>query len=150
VAAGKNAINHKTVTFRQGNQCHWVAHHNALEFPDGKVVANLSDRKDQQVTVLQDSKVPQRLPAFSCGAYCFTRGASDRHKIEALHVERSLRPRQDRGQPLGNVEGEPVGIFNKMFAYICRAPGRQTHKGPKNGFILCCQIFDHRPGAGGA
>jgi hypothetical protein len=38
VAAGKNVINHKTVTFRQGNQCHWVANHNALEFPDGKVV----------------------------------------------------------------------------------------------------------------
>jgi hypothetical protein len=47
------AINHKTEIFRQINKERVSAHHDALEFPDGRVVLLTSLREGQQATVLQ-------------------------------------------------------------------------------------------------
>jgi hypothetical protein len=48
-----NALNHKTAIFRQINKERLAAHHDALEFPDGKIVLLTSLSEGQQATVLQ-------------------------------------------------------------------------------------------------
>jgi hypothetical protein len=48
-----NVIKHKTAIFRQINKNRVVAHHDALEFPDGQIVLLTSLSEDQQATVLQ-------------------------------------------------------------------------------------------------
>ncbi len=47
------AINHKTAIFRRVNQSNRMAHHDALEFPDGRVVLLTLLAEDQKATVLQ-------------------------------------------------------------------------------------------------
>ena len=46
-------IKHKTAIFRQINKNKLVAHHDALEFPDGQIVLLTSLSEGQQATVLQ-------------------------------------------------------------------------------------------------
>ncbi len=46
-------INHRTAIFRQVNKGRLAAHHDALEFPDGRIVLLTLLREGQQVTVLQ-------------------------------------------------------------------------------------------------
>jgi hypothetical protein len=46
-------INHKTAIFRQINKEKIAAHHDALEFPDGRIVLLTTLREGQQATVLQ-------------------------------------------------------------------------------------------------
>jgi hypothetical protein len=46
-------INHKTAIFRQINKEKIAAHHDALEFPDGRIVLLTTVREGQQATVLQ-------------------------------------------------------------------------------------------------
>ena len=46
-------IRHKTAIFRQINKEKVVAHHDALEFPDGQIVLLTSLSEGQQATVLQ-------------------------------------------------------------------------------------------------
>jgi hypothetical protein len=48
-----NAIEYKTVIFRQINKDKMAAHHDALEFPDGQIVLLTSLREGQEATVLQ-------------------------------------------------------------------------------------------------
>ena len=61
----KNVINHKTAIFRQINQGNRAAHHDALEFPDGRMVL-LNLLEEGQELMLQlpaaavGAKVPQR------------------------------------------------------------------------------------------
>jgi hypothetical protein len=49
----ENVIEHKTAIFRQINKNKAVAHHDALEFPDGQIVLLTSLSEGQQATVLQ-------------------------------------------------------------------------------------------------
>jgi hypothetical protein len=49
----RKVINHKTAIFRQLNKERLAAHHDALEFPDGRVVLLTSLLEGQQATVLQ-------------------------------------------------------------------------------------------------
>ncbi|MFZ0149283.1 MAG: hypothetical protein WBG18_23350 [Xanthobacteraceae bacterium] len=49
----RKAINHKTAIFRQINKERVVGHHDALEFPDGRIVLLTFLDEDQQATVLQ-------------------------------------------------------------------------------------------------
>jgi hypothetical protein len=46
-------IKHKTAIFRQINKDRVVAHHDALEFPDGQIVLLTCLSEGQQATVLQ-------------------------------------------------------------------------------------------------
>ena len=46
-------INHKTAIFRQVNKERVVGHHDALEFPDGRIVLLTFLDEGQQATVLQ-------------------------------------------------------------------------------------------------
>ena len=46
-------INHKTAIFRQINRGKVAAHHDALEFPDGRIMLLTLLREGQQATVLQ-------------------------------------------------------------------------------------------------
>ncbi len=46
-------INHKTAIFRQTNKEKALAHHDALEFPDGQIVLLTFLREGQRATVLQ-------------------------------------------------------------------------------------------------
>ena len=46
-------IRHKTAIFRQINKERVAAHHDALEFPDGRIVLLTCLREDQEATVLQ-------------------------------------------------------------------------------------------------
>jgi hypothetical protein len=46
-------IEHKTAIFRQINKERVAAHHDALEFPDGRIVLLTLLNEDQQATVLQ-------------------------------------------------------------------------------------------------
>ena len=64
------AIKHKTAIFRQINKDKVVAHHDALEFPDGQIVLLTTLSEGQQATVLQlpaepktviDQEVQQRV-----------------------------------------------------------------------------------------
>ncbi len=62
----KNVIKHKTAIFQQIDQDSRVAHHDALEFPDGRMILLTFLAEGQQATVLQlpvaaaGSKAPQR------------------------------------------------------------------------------------------
>ncbi|MFY9772754.1 MAG: hypothetical protein WBG18_12885 [Xanthobacteraceae bacterium] len=47
------AIRHKTAIFRQINREKVVAHHDALEFPDGQIALLTCLRQGQEATVLQ-------------------------------------------------------------------------------------------------
>jgi hypothetical protein len=49
----RKAINHKTAIFRQVNKERVVGHHDALEFPDGRIVLLTFLLEGQQATVLQ-------------------------------------------------------------------------------------------------
>jgi len=49
----KRAIGHKTAIFRQINKEKVAAHHDALEFPDGRIVLLTRLRAGQKATVLQ-------------------------------------------------------------------------------------------------
>jgi hypothetical protein len=46
-------INHKTAIFRQINMHKLAAHHDALEFPDGRILLLTLLSEGQQATVLQ-------------------------------------------------------------------------------------------------
>ena len=46
-------INHQTAIFRQVNKARLAAHHDALEFPDGRMVLLTLLREGQEATVLQ-------------------------------------------------------------------------------------------------
>jgi hypothetical protein len=46
-------IKHKTAIFRQINKERVATHHDALEFPDGRIVLLISLREGQEATVLQ-------------------------------------------------------------------------------------------------
>jgi hypothetical protein len=48
-----NVINHKTAIFRQINKDRVVAHHDALEFPDGQIVLLTCLREGLEATILQ-------------------------------------------------------------------------------------------------
>ena len=62
----KRTIHHKTAIFRQVNKGWALAHHDALEFPDGQIVPLTLLEEGQQATVLQlpaaamGTKAPQR------------------------------------------------------------------------------------------
>jgi hypothetical protein len=47
------ALNHTTAIFRQINKPEPLAHHDALEFPDGQIVLLTSLYEGQEATVLQ-------------------------------------------------------------------------------------------------
>src|SRR6516225_3756198 len=49
----KKTIGHRTAIFRQVNKEHEAAHHDALEFPDGRLVLLTLLDEGQQATVLQ-------------------------------------------------------------------------------------------------
>jgi hypothetical protein len=49
----ERVINHKTAIFRQVNRDKVAAHHDALEFPDGRIMLLTLLREGQQATVLQ-------------------------------------------------------------------------------------------------
>jgi hypothetical protein len=49
----KNVTHHKTAIFRQINQDNPATHHDALEFPDGRIVLLTFLEEGQQATVLQ-------------------------------------------------------------------------------------------------
>jgi hypothetical protein len=49
----KQVINHKTAIFRQINKGKVIAHHDALEFPDGQIVLLTRLPEGQRATVLQ-------------------------------------------------------------------------------------------------
>ncbi|MGA8695978.1 MAG: hypothetical protein WB689_19460 [Xanthobacteraceae bacterium] len=49
----RKVINHKTAIFRQVNKERVVGHHDALEFPDGRIVLLTLLDEGQQATVLQ-------------------------------------------------------------------------------------------------
>ena len=62
----KNKIEHKTAIFRQINRDNPATHHDALEFPDGRIVLLNFLKQGQHATVLQlpaaatDAKVSRR------------------------------------------------------------------------------------------
>jgi hypothetical protein len=65
-------ISHRTAIFRQVNKQKLAAHHDALEFPDGKIVLLTSLCEGQQATVLQlpvRAKSPEEAAAQQRTAY---------------------------------------------------------------------------------
>ena len=61
----RGAIGHKTAIFRQINKEKLVAHHDALEFPDGQIVLLTSLSEGQQATVLQLPAEPKTVVEFA-------------------------------------------------------------------------------------
>src|SRR6266849_10342411 len=57
-------IKHKTAIFRQINKEKVVAHHDALEFPDGQIVLLTSLSEGQQAMVLQLPAEPKTVVEF--------------------------------------------------------------------------------------
>jgi len=57
-------IKHQTAIFRQINKEKVVAHHDALEFPDGQIVLLTSLNEGQQATVLQLPAEPKTVVEF--------------------------------------------------------------------------------------
>ena len=68
----KKVMKHKTAIFRQVNKQKVAAHHDALEFPDGRVVLLTFLCEGQQATVLQlpaEPKTPRELENQKRAAY---------------------------------------------------------------------------------
>jgi len=63
----RSLIRHNTAVFRQINKENSATHHDALEFPDGKIVLLTLLREGQEATVLQlpATGVPARTPQAS-------------------------------------------------------------------------------------
>ena len=59
IAWRDKVIDHKTAIFRQINKDRVVAHHDALEFPDGQLVLLTCLSEGQQATVLQLPAAPK-------------------------------------------------------------------------------------------
>jgi hypothetical protein len=59
IAWRDKVIEHKTAIFRQINKDKVAAHHDALEFPDGRIVLLTSLSEGQQATVLQLPAAPR-------------------------------------------------------------------------------------------
>jgi hypothetical protein len=57
-------VEHKTAIFRQINKDKIAAHHDALEFPDGRIVLLTSLSEGQQATVLQLPAEPKTVVEF--------------------------------------------------------------------------------------
>ena len=55
-----NVISYRTAIFRQVNKDKSYTHHDALEFPDGKIVLLTTLKPGQQATVLQLPAEPQK------------------------------------------------------------------------------------------
>jgi hypothetical protein len=55
-----NVISYRTAIFRQVNKDKAYTHHDALEFPDGKIVLLTTLKPGQQATVLQLPAEPQK------------------------------------------------------------------------------------------
>ena len=64
IAWRDKVIEHKTAIFRQINKEKVVAHHDALEFPDGQIVLLTSLSEGQQATVLQLPAEPKTVVEF--------------------------------------------------------------------------------------
>ena len=62
-----SVISHRTAIFRQINQEHQWANHDALEFPDGEIVLLTYLLEDQEATVLQ-LPAAEKQPASSAEA----------------------------------------------------------------------------------
>ena len=73
----KNVIKHKTAIFRQINQRDPMHHHDALEFPDGKVVLLTFLVEGQRATVLQLPAA--QIPAAAVGTKATQRAATFTH-----------------------------------------------------------------------
>ena len=73
----KNVIKHKTAIFRQINQRDPMHHHDALEFPDGKVVLLTFLVEGQRATVLQLPAA--QIPAAAVGTKATQRAATFSH-----------------------------------------------------------------------
>jgi hypothetical protein len=68
----KKLMKHKTAIFRQVNKERVAAHHDALEFPDGRVILLTILCEGQQATVLQlpaEPKTPRELENQKRAAY---------------------------------------------------------------------------------
>ena len=61
---GDKVIKHKTAIFRQINKERFAAHHDALEFPDGRIVLLTCLREGQEATVLQLPAQPRTAVEF--------------------------------------------------------------------------------------
>jgi hypothetical protein len=59
IAWRDKVIDHKTAIFRQINKDKVVAHHDALEFPDGRIALLTLLAEDQQATILQLPAAPK-------------------------------------------------------------------------------------------
>ena len=64
----KNVFNHRTAIFRQINKEKAIAHHDALEFPDGQIVLLTLIGEGQQATVLQPPAEPKTAARLSPAA----------------------------------------------------------------------------------
>ena len=60
----KNVFNHRTAIFRQINKEKPMAHHDALEFPDGQILLLTLLGEGQQATVLQLPAEPKTAAEF--------------------------------------------------------------------------------------
>jgi hypothetical protein len=58
-----NLISYRTAIFRQINKDKPFTHHDALEFPDGKIVLLTTLKPGQQATVLQLPATPENVKA---------------------------------------------------------------------------------------
>jgi len=65
----KTVINHKTAIFRRINKRDQMAHHDALEFPDGQIVLLTFLNEGQRATVLQLPAVAVTSKAQQRAAY---------------------------------------------------------------------------------
>ena len=61
----KSVFNHTTAIFRQINKERVAAHHDAVEFPDGRIVLLTVLREGQQATVLQLPAEPKTAIEFA-------------------------------------------------------------------------------------
>jgi len=61
---GPALINHKTAIFRQINKEKIAAHHDALEFPDGRIVLLTFLDEGQEATVFQLPAEPKTVVEF--------------------------------------------------------------------------------------
>jgi hypothetical protein len=74
-------ISYRTAIFRQVNKVKAYTHHDALEFPDGKIVLLTTLKPGQQATVLQLPAEPQKAQSVPAGTPAVVRDLADANII---------------------------------------------------------------------
>jgi hypothetical protein len=143
-----NVISYRTALFRQVNKDKAYTHHDALEFPDGKIVLLTTLKPGQQATVLQLPAEPQKAREELAATRAVKRGLADAvgWAKPSRKVGMTVTLRRDDGREqsfriVGEDKADPsrgtVSFVSSLArAVLTHGPGETVEIAGREGVIL--------------